>query len=70
MCKINVKKYFYHANICKHEHEKNITRLWCKIMLKIGVKHTKKNEGSYIYLYACGDLDQEIFQRCFYVCTE
>jgi hypothetical protein len=35
----------------KHENEKNITRLWCKIMFKIGVEHIKGNEGFLIYLY-------------------
>jgi hypothetical protein len=47
MCKTNVKKNKNLDNKCKHEHEKNMTRLWCKNMLKIGVEHMKKNEGSY-----------------------
>jgi hypothetical protein len=38
MCKTNVKMVIYYANICKHEHEKIITRL------KINVKQTKRNE--------------------------
>ncbi len=46
MCKTNVKTSLYYVNICKHEHENNMTRLWCKIMHKIGVKQTKRNEGS------------------------
>jgi hypothetical protein len=54
ICKTNVKTYFYYVNICKYEHEKNKTRLWCKIMLKIGVEQTKGNEGSYFYLYPFG----------------
>jgi hypothetical protein len=41
MCKTNIKTNQYYANICKHEHEKNMTRLWCKIVLKIGVEQTK-----------------------------
>jgi hypothetical protein len=53
-----VKTYFFYANICKHEHEKNMTRLWCKIVLKINVKHIERNEGSYFYLYPFGDLAQ------------
>jgi len=57
-----------YANICKHEHEKNMTRLWCKIVLKIGVEQTKENEGSYFYLYLFGDLVQGSFQKGFYVC--
>jgi hypothetical protein len=52
----------YYANICKHEHEKNMTRLWCKIMPKTNVEQTKKNEASYFYLYPSGDLSQESFQ--------
>jgi len=43
-----VKIDLYYVNICKHEHEKNMTRLWCKIMLKIGIKQTKGNEGSLV----------------------
>ncbi len=70
MCKTNVKTNLYYSNICKHEHEKNITKLWCKIVFKINVEHTKGNEGSYFYLYACGDLDQKIFQKGFHVYIE
>ncbi len=46
MCEINKKMILYYVNICKHEHEKNMTRLWCKIMPKTSVEQTKKNEGS------------------------
>ncbi len=49
MCKRNVKKNPYYANICKHEHEKNMIRLWCKIMPKTNVEQTKGNERSYFY---------------------
>jgi len=70
MCKTNVKTDIYYANMCKHEHEKNMTRLWCKIMPKINVEHTKENEGSYLYLYPFGDLAQGSFQGGFYVCIE
>jgi hypothetical protein len=68
MCKTNVKTKFYYANICKHEHEKNMARLWCKIMLKIGIKYIKEIEGSYFYLYPFGDLVQKSFQKGFYMC--
>ncbi len=51
MCKTNMKTYIYYVNICKHKYEKNMTRLWCKIMFKIDVKHIEGNEGSYLYLY-------------------
>ncbi len=70
MCNTNVKTYFYYANIYKREHEKNITRLWCKIMLKIGVEQTKGNEGSYFYLYPFGNPTQGSFQGDFYVCIK
>jgi hypothetical protein len=33
MCKTNMKMNFYYVNVFKHEHEKNMTRLWCKIVL-------------------------------------
>jgi len=33
MCKIKMKANIYYVNICKHEHENNMTRLWSKIML-------------------------------------
>jgi len=40
ICKTNVKADIYYANICKHEYEKNMTRLWCKIVLKTNVEQT------------------------------
>jgi hypothetical protein len=46
--------FFYYANICKHKHEKNMTKLWCKIVHKTRVEYTKGNEGSYSYLYSFG----------------
>jgi hypothetical protein len=70
MCKINVKMGFYHANICRHEHEKNMTRLWCKIVPKIDVEQIERNKGSYFYLYPFRDLVQGSFQGGFYVCNE
>jgi len=42
MCKTNVKTNFYYTNICKYEHDKNVTRLWCKIMPKIDLLNTLK----------------------------
>jgi hypothetical protein len=53
---MNVKRNLNYANICKHEHEMNITKLWCKIILKTSVEQTKRNEWSYFYLYPFGDL--------------
>jgi hypothetical protein len=70
MCKTNVETYFYYANIHKHEHENNMTRLWCKIMPKIGVEHIEGNEGFYFYLYPFEDLVQRNFQKGFYVCIK
>ncbi len=37
--------YYYYANICKHEHEKNMTRLWCKVVPKINVEKIKGKLG-------------------------
>jgi hypothetical protein len=56
MCKTNMKTNIYYANVCKHEDEKNMTRLWCKIVFKTNVEHTEGNEGSYFYLYPFRDL--------------
>jgi hypothetical protein len=47
MCKANMEIDLYYANICKHEHEKNMTRLWCKIRPKTSVEQTEGNEGTY-----------------------
>ncbi len=38
MWKANLKMDFYYANICQHEHEKNMTKLWCKITPKTNVE--------------------------------
>ncbi len=65
MCKTNVKLNIYYVNICKLEHEKNMTRLWCKIMLEIGVEQIKGNEGSYFYLYPFGNLTQGASKEVF-----
>ncbi len=70
MCKTNVKTYIYYVNIHKHEHEKNRTRLWCKIMPKTNVEQIEINEKSYFYLYPFGDLAQRSFQENFYACIE
>jgi hypothetical protein len=67
MCKTNVETNFYYVNIYKHEHEKNMTRLWCKIVPKIGVEQIKGNEGSYSYVYPFGGLIQGSFEGHFYV---
>jgi hypothetical protein len=65
-----MKTNLYYVNICKHGHEKNMKKLWCKIVPKINVEHTKGNEGSYSYLYPFGDLAQGNFQGNFYVCIK
>jgi hypothetical protein len=38
MCKTNMKVDIYYVNVCKHEHESNLIRLWCKIVPKISVE--------------------------------
>ncbi len=45
MCKTNVKMNLYYVDICEHEYEKNMTRLWCKIVSKINVEQIERNEG-------------------------
>jgi hypothetical protein len=70
MCMTNVKTNLYCANICKHEYEKNLTRLWCKVVPKINVEQTKGNEGSYSCLYPFGYLTQGSLQGGFYVCIK
>jgi hypothetical protein len=42
MCKTNVKMDLYYVNICKHE--KNMTRLWYKIVPKTIVEQIERNE--------------------------
>jgi hypothetical protein len=64
MCKTNMEMNFYYVNICKHEHEKKMTRLWFKIMPKISVEHTEGIEESYSYLYPFVDLVQGNFYVC------
>jgi len=52
MCKTNVKTNIHYVNMCKHEHEKNMTKLWCKIMHKTNVEYTKGIERStFIYTH-------------------
>ncbi len=48
----------YYVNICKHEHEKNMIRIWCKIMFKTSVEQIERNEGPYFYIYPFGNLIQ------------
>jgi len=57
-------------NICKHEYEKNMTRLQCKIVLKTSVEYIEGIEGSYSYLYPFEDLAQGSFKGRFYVCIK
>jgi hypothetical protein len=66
----NMKTNIYYANIYKHEHEKNMKRLWCKIMPKTDVEQTGRNKGSYSYLYAFDDLVQGSFLGGFYACIK
>jgi len=53
--------------MCKYDHEKNMTRLWYKIVFETDVEQIKRNEGSYSYLYPFRDLTHGSFQRSFYV---
>jgi len=56
MCKTNMEMDLYYVNICKLEYKKNMTRLSCKILPKIGVEQIEKNEGFYLYLHPFKDL--------------
>ncbi len=69
MCKINMKMNLYYANMCKHEHEKNMTRLSCKIMPKINVGQIERNERLYSYLYPFKDQAQGNFHLEAYMCA-
>jgi hypothetical protein len=70
MCKTNMKTNVYYVNIYKYEHKKNMIRLWRNIVPKVGIEQTEGNEGSYFYLYPCGNIAQRSFQGNFYVCIE
>ncbi len=56
MCKTNMILKKNYVNKCKHEHEKNMTRLWCKIVPKTYVEQIEENEGPYSYFYPFGGL--------------
>jgi hypothetical protein len=45
MCKKNVKTDLYYANICKHEHEKNMTRFDARSCLKLVLNKLKEMRG-------------------------
>jgi hypothetical protein len=62
MCKTNVQTDLAYANMNIKE---NITRLWCKIVSKTGVEQTKRNEGTYFYLYPFGDFNPKKFPKMF-----
>ncbi len=50
MCKTNVKMNIYFVNVCKYEHEKNMTRLWGKMWLRLVLNKLKKMKGpTFIY---------------------
>jgi hypothetical protein len=46
----NAKTNFYYVNVCKCEHEKKMSRLWCRIVPRIGAEQTKRMKGlTFIY---------------------
>jgi hypothetical protein len=65
MCKTNLEMNIYYANICKHEHENNMTRLWCKIVPKINVEQNERNEGSYSLFLPLWEHNSKKFSRRF-----
>ncbi len=60
-----MKANLYYGNISKHEHEENMTRLWCKIVPKINVKHIEKNESFYSYFIPLWGPNSRKFPRRF-----
>jgi len=70
MCKTILKTNLYYVNLFKLENEKNMTRLWFKIMPKTSGGQIEGNERSLFYLYPFQDLAQGCFQEGFYVCIE
>jgi hypothetical protein len=48
-----------------HEHEKNMTKLWCKIVHKTSVEYTKGNEGPTPIYTHLGIKLKKSFQRGF-----
>jgi hypothetical protein len=67
MCKTNVEIDLYYINIRKHEHEKNMTRLWCKIVPKTSVEQMKGPTSIYTPL---GTQLKEASKEVFYVCIK
>ncbi len=52
MCKTNMKTNFYYADIYKHEHKKNMTRLWCKIVMRyFGWDETQPNTWFWVHSF-------------------
>jgi hypothetical protein len=51
MCNTNVEMDIYYVNICKHEHEKNMIRLWCNIVFKTNVEQIERNEVTHLHTF-------------------
>jgi hypothetical protein len=49
MCKTKMKMNIYYTNVCKHEHAKNMTRLSCKIVLKMLNRPKEMMGPNFIY---------------------
>ncbi len=45
MCKTNVKVDMYYANLCKHDHEKNLKGYGAKLCLRLMLNKLKKMKG-------------------------
>jgi hypothetical protein len=69
MCKTKVLTKIYYDKVRKCKHENNIIRIWCKIVIYIGVEEIKGNMESYFYLYPFGDLIQRSFHGDFSMCS-
>lgn len=65
MCKKKTKTKPYFYNVWKHKLEMKERRLWCKIILEIGVEQSQNNEKNYIYLYSLANFVQRNFYEDF-----
>jgi hypothetical protein len=68
MCKTNVKMNFHYANICKHEHKNNMTKLWCKMCLRLVLNRSKKMKGPTLIYTFLGTCFKEVSKEAF-VCV-
>ncbi len=62
-----IETYLYCNEIRKCKHEKNKIRLWCKIILQIGVEQTKDNEILHLFTFLWGPSSKKLPCNFLYV---